>query len=376
MSGAGTQQLALKYRPTSFQDLIGQRLNAIVLQRMVDTGRVPSALLFSGPSGVGKTTAARVLASQMKASDVIEVDAASNGGVDHIRKLLDVSRYSTGGSYRVLVLDEAHSITRQGFEVLLKTLEEPPSNTVFVLVTTEPHKIPGTILSRLVEFQFRSVSDSDVLDRVMTVAHKENISAEPDLINHLVRRASGNVRTALMSLDQAWRAGVVQLSEYLALTGDHDPAPALLEACASGDHSRVFSVLDTQLSTVGSPGQVTTALISCIRDLMVLRAGGSLKATGEDYEVRRGLASMLEPERLLAAISVLWEVRTKLRSDDPRGSLEMALILITQALTHGRDLPPKSNEFTNPSRTTTPSQDPEPERRMSLSDLQRRGASK
>lgn len=341
MTDAETPPLALKYRPTTFPDLIGQRINAVVLQRMVDTGQVPSALLFSGPSGVGKTTASRVLASQLGASDVIEVDSASNGGVDQIRKLLEVARYSTGGAHRVLVLDEAHSITRQGFEALLKALEEPPGNTIFILVTTEPHKIPGTVLSRLVEFRFKAVSDADVLDRLAVVAQKESIPADFELLNYLVRKAAGNVRTALTSLDQCWRAGVTSREDYLELTGEHDPAPALLEACSTGDHAKVFSVLDRQLSSVGSPGQIVTELISCIRDLLVLRSGGELKATGEDYEIRRGLALKLEQERLLAGIRVLWEVRTKLRVDDPRGSLEMALVLITEVFTRGKDIAPK-----------------------------------
>lgn len=356
--------LPIKYRPTTFDMLIGQRINSVVLGRMVETSKVPPALLFSGPSGVGKTTAARVLAASMGASDVIEIDAASNGGVEQVRKLLDVSRYSTGGSYRVLVLDEAQSISRQGFEALLKTLEEPPSNTIFVLVTTEPGKIPGTVLSRLVEFQFRSIADSDILDRLTVVAHKESISAEFPLLNHIVRRAAGNMRTALTALDQVWRAGVSTLEDYQALTGEHDPAPALLSACVTGNHAKVFEVLDSQMSTSGSPGQIVTSLITCLRDLMVLRSGGTLKITGEDYEVRRGLALALEQERLLAAVRLLWDIKTKIRVDDPRGTLEMVLVLITDVFTRGRDLPP---------RVVAPlvaSTDAPVSRRMTLADLQ------
>lgn len=361
--------LPIKYRPTTFDALVGQRINAVVLGRMVETGKVPPALLFSGPSGVGKTTAARVLASSLGASDVIEIDAASNGGVEQVRKLLDVSRYSTGGAHRVLVLDEAHSITRQGFEALLKTLEEPPSNTIFVLVTTEPGKIPGTVLSRLVEFQFRAIADSDVLDRLTVIAHKEGISADFSLLNHIVRRAAGNMRTALTSLDQVWRAGVTALPDYLALTGEHDPAPALLHACLTGDHAKVFEVLDDQMETSGSPGQIVANLINCLRDLMVLRAGGTLKVTGEDFEVRRGLAASLEQERLLAAVRLLWDVKTKIRVDDPRGTLEMVLILITDVFTRGRDLPPRL------AAPAEPVQEAVQVRRMSLSDLQSHVAS-
>lgn len=360
-----TEALALKYRPKVFSDLIGQRINSIVLQRMVDTDSVPHAVLFSGPSGVGKTSAARVLASSIGANDVVEVDAASNGGVDQIRQLIEVSRYSTGGGTRVLVLDEAHSITRQGFEALLKTLEEPQTNTVFVLVTTEPHKIPSTILSRLVEFQFRSVSDADVLDRIMEVAHFEKIDLDSDLINYLVRRASGNVRTALMSVDQAWRAGVSDLKTYLDLTGDHDPAPELLQACATGDHSKIFSLLDSQLSSVGGPAVITTSLVTALRDLLVLRSGGEVRSTGEDYEIRRLLAMRLESDRVVRAIHIIWDIRTRLRTDDPRSSLEMALVLIADEFTRGLDPVPAARPKPVVDRGT---------KKMTLADLQREGA--
>lgn len=694
--------LALKYRPATFRDLVGQRVNAVILQKMVEGDKVPPALLFSGPSGVGKTSAARVLAAALGASDIIEVDAASNGGVDQVRKLLDVARYSTGGAHRVLILDEAlaldtplptpdgwttvgavspgefvlgrdgtpvrvlrktsvflgevcyrvtfsdgtsvvasanhkwltrreyksqarpaagfaeirttaelarlrtrvfvprpaawvnqekllpvspyllglwlgdgskgqnhihglradlefyagrlaaegietrlyetgksadrlsftsplgpwgakggadaqalrqspvfrnkhipaeylrssvtqreellrglmdtdgyvsktdgfctfvgtdeltsgvlellyslgqtarrhwvsdprsrqggyytvrfkplgglvpvalprkvervrqsgcsvewerirsieevssvpvqcieveaedhlflagpsgrvthncHSISKQGFEALLKTLEEPPGNTIFVLVTTEAHKIPPTVLSRLIEFQFRTVSDADILDRLVVVAHHEGIAAESALLTHVVRTSRGNVRTALMSLDQLSRAGISTLSDYLSVVGEHDVAPRLLDACSTGDHSKVFSVLDEWLAQQGSPDRVSSELVSCLRDIMVIRSGGVLPRTGEDYEARRRLALMLEHERLLAAMRVLWEVKTKLRSEDPRSMLELALVLISEAFTVGR--------VTAPVLAPSPEQAPKATRVLSLSDLQR-----
>ncbi len=332
-----SEPLALKYRPTSFSEMVGQRLNGVVLQQMVATDSVPPAILLSGPSGVGKTTAARILASTMEASDTIEIDAASNGGVAEVRKLLDVVRYSTGGAYRVVILDEAHSITRQGFEAFLKTLEEPPARTVFVLVTTEPHKIPDTILSRLVEFQFRAVGAGEILDRLVVVAQKEGIDIEPELLHHLAQRADGNMRSALQSLDMAARAGVKTVASYRELAGEHDPAPALLAALMVGNHEKIFEVLDDQLATIGSPSQITSELVSTLRDLFVLKAGGTLQVTGAAYDSRRELSLRLEQERLLFAVKTLWEVKTRIRgADDPRGTLELALILISEAFTRGK----------------------------------------
>lgn len=369
-----TASLALKYRPQTFSDMIGQRLNAVVLQQMVDTKSVPSGILFSGPSGVGKTTAARILANELGASDTIEIDAASNGGVAEVRKLIDSLRYSTGGEYRVVILDEAQSITRQGFEAFLKVIEEPPAGTIFVLVTTEPFSIPNTIISRLMEFQFRAVTASDVLERLVVVSQKESISITPELLHYLAQKSDGNVRTGLTILDQARRAGITTVAEFVELSGEHDPAPALLAALSTGDPANFFAVLDQQLATVGDPAQISADLTACIRDLMIIRAGGVLSVTGASYESRRELALRLEQERLLAAIRVLWELKTRIRrTEDPRGNLELALILISEAFSRGKNLPSASASQPAPApHVQAPAEvNSVPPKKLSLADLQR-----
>lgn len=346
--------------------MVGQRFNAVVLQKMVETDRVPLAMLFLGPSGSGKTTAARILGTALEVSDVIEIDAASNGGVDKIRELLGALRYSTGGPYRLVILDEAHSITKQGFEALLKTLEEPPENVIFVLTTTEPHSIPKTIRSRLINFQFRAVSAGDIAGRLAKVAVTEGIDVKKDLVLHIANQSDGNMRTALQSLDLTWRAEVTTLEDYLDATGESDPAPMLVAAMMTGDHARVFEVLDSELSRVSSPGWILGDLIELVRDLFILKAGGTLP-DGQRAEVRKRLSARIDQDRLLLISRVLWDIRTKVRpADDARGNLELSIVLITEALSRGNSHRPPQPAVS--SKETPKAEQP---RKMTLAEMQR-----
>lgn len=368
-----SEALVLKYRPTSFREVVGNRLNGVVLENMVATDQVPHALLFSGPSGVGKTTMARILAAQIKATDVIEVDAASTGGVDAIRSLLDLTQYATGGGHRILILDEAQSITRQGWEALLKTLEEPPAATIFVLCSTEPHKIPETIKSRVVEFEFRSVSENDILDRLRYISGVEGLDPDMGLLSHLAQKSQGNVRMAIQGLDMAVRADTLTLNGYLDLAGEHDTIPVLYAALTTGDHAKVFEALDRQL-TLASPSRVTADLISCTIDLLVIKAGGEPRVTGSAADRRARIAQRLERESLLLAVKILWDAQTALRSsEDPRGTLELSLVLIAGALTRGQP----QNVRTGAEVTPTPvgaARDAAPSapKKLSLAEMQQR----
>lgn len=347
------EPLHRRYRPAHFDEMVGNRLHGIVLGNMVSRDLVPPALLFSGPSGTGKTSAARILAAGTKATDVIEVDGAANGGVDAIRSLMDITRYSTGGGKRMLILDEAHSITRQGFETLLKTLEEPPPDTIFVLCSTHPHKIPDVILSRVLQFEFYSVSENDILSRLVYIASQEGFDVEIELLRYLAQRAQGNVRSAVQSLDRAVLSDVNTLSAYIEMAGEHDTIPVLMAALTTGDHAKVFAALDAQLA-LKSPGRVTAELIACIVDLLVIKAGGEPRVTGNAKVRRQRIAERVDREVLLLASKILWDAQTALRSsEDARGTLELSLVLISGAFNRVPEAPRVSSPQSAPAKPMT-----------------------
>jgi len=331
-----SEPLHLKYRPSAFSEMVGQRLTAVVLDKMVANSKVPSGLLFSGPSGTGKTTAARILASTLSPDadptmTVIEIDAASNGGVADVRALTESLRYSNGSQWRVVILDEAHSLTRDAFNALLKTLEEPPTGTVFVLVTTEPHKIPETVVSRLMEFEFRRVSPEEIFDRLMVVNAAESITVPADVLQRIAYDADGSVRRALMSLEKAHLADLMTVVQYVEATAVKDVSARLLLALAHGDNTMAFRLADAALGIVGHPSVLAEQVTRCLRDVLVLRGGGQIHATGKALEDRQTLVSLLGIDAVYSAIKIVWDLKTKVRpSDDPRGNLDLALALIGQ----------------------------------------------
>lgn len=334
-----SETLALKYRPRSFQDMVGQDLVATVLERMVTNHKVPTGLLFSGIHGTGKTSAARILSNELNplgATDAIELDAASNGGVADMRALIDSLRYGSSGM-RVVILDEAHSLTREAFNTLLKTLEEPPADTIFVLVTTEPQKLPDTVLSRLVGFEFTKISPEDIAQRLVAIRESEattgDLFYEDELLWYIASKVDGSMRDAIMALDQCMRAGISTLEEYRRLAREEDIGPRFVANIATGDPSKYFGVLEQTLLSNGNPAVIYDALVNTIRDLMVLKAGGTLSLVGVPLEHRKALAAGFDAEQLIGAVKILWELKTRLRFHETNPSnISLALVLLAEVL--------------------------------------------
>ena len=203
---------ARKYRPSSFDNVVGQDHITKTLQNAIDKNQLAQALLFCGPRGVGKTTCARILAHTINEFDqsqelsqsmnIYELDAASNNSVDDIRNLIDQVRYPPQyGKFKVYIIDEVHMLSNQAFNAFLKTLEEPPAYAIFILATTEKHKVIPTILSRCQIYDFNRIGISDIVDHLQFVAKKEKIEAEPEALHLIAQKADGALRDALSFFD-------------------------------------------------------------------------------------------------------------------------------------------------------------------------------
>lgn len=362
--------LALAYRPRTFDDLVGQRAVQVILRQMVAVNKVPHALLFDGSRGTGKTTTARILAAALNCQqdnkpcgqcpsciatfdgsslDVLEIDAASNGHVDDVRALRQQLLYRQSGNYRVVIFDEAHSASGAAFNAWLKTLEEPPPNTVVIMLTTEPHKIPDTILSRCMAFTFRRLTIADITARLQQIADAENITLEPGLLKLIAERADGAMRDAVMLLDQISRVGITTAEQYQRLTGHTDEAPTLLSLLIKADIAATFAHLDDMLTRVADPNAVANDIVSVLRDVLVLRSGGDITKTGVALAQRQNLALTLDTSHVLAALKVLWQLKTNIRVDDARANLELVIVMLSEVF-HGMS-----------TRTTS--------QRMSLTDM-------
>ena len=297
------QALYRKYRSQTFGQLVGQEVIATTLRQAVEQGKISHAYLFSGPRGTGKTSVAKIFAKAMNCpnqkggepcndcyiceaitngslEDVIEIDAASNNGVDEIRDIRDKSTYAPSlAPHKVYIIDEVHMLSTGAFNALLKTLEEPTENVVFILATTELHKIPATILSRVQRFEFKSIKTPAIQDHLKTVLDKEGIDYEEEAVAIIARRAEGGMRDALSILDQALSlTGEAQLTTATAeeITGSisQEALDLYVAALSAQDATAALDQLNLIFDNGKNMARFVTDLLQYLRDLLIVQTGG------------------------------------------------------------------------------------------------------
>jgi len=358
------QVIARKWRPQTFSDLVGQSHVTSTLANAIKNDRVAHAYIFSGARGVGKTTAARILAKAMNCAkgptaepcgecdsckeiaagtslDVIEIDAASNRGIDQIRELREMVRYAPAASRsKVVLLDEAHMLTTEASNALLKTLEEPPDRVIFVMATTQPVDLEDTIRSRSQHFHFRALTFAEITGRLEEIAAKENLKIEAGALAVIARMAEGSLRDALSLLEQAraYCGDVIPDKEVRELLGvvPEDSLNELVEAIAEGSADRALGLVHTFQKEGRNLQHFCREAIRHIRNLLIARVSGAdsdlIAATADQRPALAKAAAQFTEEDLTRFFQILLQTDSDLRhKPDPRVHLEMGLLRLINA---------------------------------------------
>ena len=358
--------LARKYRPQKFSDVIGQEHVTRTLQNAIEQGRTAHGYIFSGHRGIGKTTVARILAMALNcrskdrpvpepcgvcescteiragnAVDVIEIDAATNRGIDEIRELRDAARYRPSrDKYKIYILDEAHQITDAAFNALLKTLEEPPDHIVFMLATTQPEDIPQTIRSRCQHFSFRAVKFDAIVAQLRDLVTRENIEADDDALALLAEAGDGSMRDALSILDQAIASasGRVTADSVRNLVG---AAPAhileqVMQAVSEGRSEEILRQVDHLISEGHSPTHFARQMVRFLRNATVAKIAGKdsslLQVSSEERERVARVAEWFGEEDLTRHLQIMLRTHGELGyKQEQRFHLELGLLKMAHA---------------------------------------------
>lgn len=380
-----SQALYRKWRPNKWEEVVGQQHVVRTLHNAVASGRVGHAYLFAGPRGTGKTTVARILAKAVNCLeddlaarpcdqcahcqsvnngvflDLIEIDAASNTSVEDVRDLRDKINFSPNqGRYKVYIIDEVHMLSTAAFNALLKTLEEPPSHAIFVLATTEVHKIPATVLSRCQRHEFRRIPVREIVAQLDQVVAGEDFKVQPEALALVARQATGSLRDAISLLDQL---SVVEGEITLALaqnilgTATSQSVLDVVDALLSQDAAAGLKVIHATLDAGGDPRQFTRQLVEYLRSVLLVRMGNAehVDTTNEGRQVMARHAQAFEEAQLLRTIRVFNQVAVELRmSWQPSLPLELAFL---EAIAEPSPQPVVEK---NPSSPSTPMQKPPP----------------
>ena len=350
------QALYRKYRSQTFSQLVGQEVVAKTLKQAVEQEKISHAYLFSGPRGTGKTSVAKIFAKAMNCpnqvagepcnncyicqavtdgslEDVIEMDAASNNGVDEIRDIRDKSTYAPSvAHYKVYIIDEVHMLSTGAFNALLKTLEEPTPNVVFILATTELHKIPATILSRVQRFEFKSIKTQDIRDHIFQILEKEGIDYETEAVEIIARRAEGGMRDALSILDQALSLTnedrlTTAISEEITGTISLSALDDYMAAIAQKDVTRALENLQVIFDNGKSMTRFVTDLLQYLRDILIVQTGGENTHHSQTFKDNLSLSQDLLFEMITIATRSLADMKASLQ---PKIYAEMMTIRLAE----------------------------------------------
>ncbi|HHT9131011.1 MAG TPA: DNA polymerase III subunit gamma/tau [Candidatus Tripitaka californicus] len=350
---------ARKYRPQTFEEVVGQEATVTTLRNAIAQGRVAHAYLFAGPRGVGKTSIARILAkclncqqgttdspcdkcdscrciSEGRDLDVIEIDGASNRSIDDVRTLRENVKYLPSRSrHKVYIIDEAHMLTKEAFNALLKTLEEPPPHVKFFFATTAPNKLPETILSRCQRFDFKNISLGDIVNRLQQITKKEGIKADEEALRAIARYARGGLRDSQSLLDQLWAFSedTVTVADVQGLLGavPEEGVSALVERFIQKDAPGALKIVNETLKEGKDWATFIDQTLWYLRDLLVVSTcgydQGLLENPWREAHLLKTQSQALSQETLMAMIQTLTEVKRKARDDfQQRVFLEMAVV--------------------------------------------------
>ena len=357
-----------KYRPSNFEDLVGQSEVASIIKNEILHDKISHAYLFSGPRGTGKTSTAKIIARMINcsnlgedgipcgscescknfnsSSDIVEIDAASNNGVDEIRELRDkVNLVPTFGRYKIYIIDEVHMLTTQAFNALLKTLEEPPSHVVFILATTEFYKIPVTVVSRCQKFQFLKFSNDDIVSKLNQISQLENISVDDEVLYEIARLADGGLRDAINMLDQlsSFKDDKLSVQDVYRLNGviSYAEFKDLMNFIYNGDTVSIINFLENVDKTGKSFDRFIEDLITFLKDIMIYKNVELLSSNvGEKNEAIQFLSNIYSENEIYRFIVLLNDLLIRIKS-----SSFAKILLITDFIRFSNNLSKKYDKI-------------------------------
>lgn len=349
------QSLYRKYRPQTFDDVVGQKVIIKSLKNVILKNKISHAYLFTGPRGTGKTSVAKILAktvncvnltdtspcnecvsctqiNQKQTVDVIEIDAASNNGVDEIRELKSkVSLVPTVGKYKIYIIDEVHMLTIGAFNALLKTLEEPPAHIIFILATTEPHKIPETILSRCQKFDFKRIDDKSMDKRLKYICKSEKIDIEDQALEEIIRFSSGGMRDSISLLEQAqvYSDSIIKLDDVHEINGTlpQSQLKELIENIIDKNLVEVFKLLEKYDEQGKNLIKLVEEIILFFKNIVILKNTNSYIAENISREIYNDIITKISTEEVFQNISKIYNYLNKMKNySNPKLVFELLMI--------------------------------------------------